>query len=219
MNVNVFYLNRVVDSSKLSHILTFSVLNILNNLYTIHGLFGLIIFVILATKFLQLRQQAVVEKFGRLNSSLCLKGRRRLSFTPNAKEERDKTEVARIWREYTHLNGEVIELCNHIKQYSTFWSPYLTVYLAGQISLQCYLAIIGLFATTLPFIQRALALYTFAENALAIFMLIQSCANIVKLNEAIEEANYKFYLHFQQNKSAGTLSSNAVQLLKVRFFK
>ena len=198
MNLNAFLINAVADLSNLSHLFTFLVLNTLSNVYILYGLFGLIIFVLLTTKFSQLQQQAILEEFSQLNGSLNKRLRKRLFWRRASEVAGSEAEVGRIWRKYTALNREVIEFCAIIQQYSGFWSPCLSVYFCGQITLQCYLIIISLFATSLPFVQRALALYTFLENSLCLFLLIDQCARMVRLNGRIEGANRRFYFLFQQ---------------------
>ncbi len=218
MDVNAFLLNDAVDFSKFSHVFTFFVLNNFSNIYILYGLFGLIIFVLLTTAFFHFQQQTILDDFSQLNASLENRLRRHVwrRSSEAAMGSSSEAEVGQIWQKYTALNRKVIELCSTIQQYSTFWSPCLSVYFCGQITLQCYLIIISIFATALPFIQRALAMYTFCENSLCIFLLIDQCAKMVRLNGRLETANRRFYLLFQRFHNAGF--SSVFLLLKVQCY-
>lgn len=177
-------------------------------LYILYAHFALISFVLKTSKFATIRQEALLERLNYLNSKLRLR-RRNLSSRKSRK----------YWFSFYTLNKSVIGLAGHLEAYSRYWSPFLSVYFAEQITLQCYLAYICLFAHhRMHWLLRGTFFYTILEIDLLLFLLINYCAQVVRANRAFELANGTFFRRFFRlggfKRVGGGFSSKII--LKVR---
>lgn len=111
------------------------------------------------------------------------------------------------------LNHTVLSLCKDIESYASFWTFPLYLFFLNHITLQSYLSYVVFFIDTIPFYQKFVFVYFVLEIDLGLFLLIQLCSRIVRLNGAIEGANRQFYMLCLQGNAFK--NSNIHQQLKV----
>lgn len=111
----------------------------------------------------------------------------------NRKKRYVRRMLAIIKHQNETLNTAVLEVCIHLEEYANFWCTSLTVFFACHVTLQSYLLYICAFINTIPLAQKFLFLGAISETVLLLFLLINLCARVVKLNRAIEVANRRFY--------------------------
>lgn len=154
--------------------------------YILYALFAVIVFIIETSMFAYVRQKDILKKLNFLNSKLN-------------KVENVSTEISIfIWGQFLNVNQTVIGFCEDIEQFSRYWTPYLTIYFAAQITLQVYFVYICFFVPGVNFLQTSFFLYGIFEIDLLLFLLINYCAKVVKANRRIELANANFYQRFMR---------------------
>ena len=161
----------------------------------------------MGSRFFQIRQSSLLKQLNVINDML-----RRLKNTKKNIDHKCKI----LWQQNKAINCEIIKICKDILKYAQFWTPMMTVYFLCFYGIQCYLAYIVFFNEQVSFYMKSIFLYGFIEMNIALFLLIDQCARIVKINRAIEKANRKFYLLFRLQKSFRKISTS--QILKVLFF-
>lgn len=200
------------------------------------AIFALIHFPIMASKFLQIRQKSQLDQLTALAQQLtttCITFR---SFDQNSSTEippstppppplppasfysRKQQQLEQIWRQTVLLNRAYAVLCADIATASRFWSPFLSIFLLEHITLQAYMAYIVFIIRTLPFTQKLFFLYALIEVEALLFLLINRCAQIVKLNQKVERVNAQVYLKlFTRNLDNGRRENKVVHrvILKV----
>lgn len=150
----------------------------------------MVIFVVLGCHFLTIRQQYLLEKLTKLNDKISK------NFQRKFKVEKLAYLQLIVWKQFTSLNKNLANLCVDVKLYSDFWKVPISVYFAGYITLQCYLAYITFFMNTLPFLEQLFFAYALLVVELLLYTLLYMCARVAKINGKLERANRKFYLNF-----------------------
>ena len=139
-------------------------------------------FIILAAKCLQIRQKCLLGHFNSQNAKM-----------KNLIYRKNKThKLAILWARFNGLNSQLNALCGNIDETTTFWKPPVTILILCLIVAQCYLMYIVLFIGTIPLAQKIIPFAAFIQSELALFLLIDQCARVVKWNRAIEHAIRKF---------------------------
>ena len=156
--------------------------------YLFYGLFGVSLFVVMASAFLHIRQRHLLTRLQTLERTFLdqQKGAKKqlLPLRPAA------WKLKRCWLQYLSVNGSAIRsLMADIERYSQLWATTLTVYLSGFISLQCYAVYIVFFMRDVPFISKFLFFYGLLEVEVAQFALVHQCAKVARANGAIERVN------------------------------
>lgn len=159
--------------------------------YIAHICLGSMSFVLMSSRYLQIRQRALLVRLKALNALLVSRGssKRRVSLAP-------------IWRRYYELNRELIATCHHIKAYSRFWVTFLTLMFPYLIFVQCYLLYLAVIAEGIAFELTYIYKLGIAELMPLFFMLIRQCAKVVVNNNRILLENRRFYVAFTQLSSA-----------------
>lgn len=182
----------------------------------------------MASKFLQIRQKSQLGRLTalaeKLTSATFGSFERSSSFEVSSQSlpppfyHRRQQQMEYIWRQTVLLNRAYAVLCADIAAASRFWSPFLSIFLLEHITLQAYMAYIVFIIRTLPFAQKLFFLYALIEVEVLLFLLINRCAQIVKLNQKVEKVNARVYLKlFTRGLSSGKRENKVVHrvILKV----
>ena len=104
------------------------------------------------------------------------------------------------WHQFIDENRRIIAICHHIEELSQYWRLFLTVSSLQNITLQCYMTYVTFFGDV-PFNLRYLFLYGDIEFNIRLFLVIDSCAKVVRMNRRFEIENRKLYLLFIKKKA------------------
>ena len=170
----------------------------------------MMIYVIMSSKYLRIRQYEVLNNLNNLNVKM---GR-------SSAEQPNHQNLPQIWRHYMATNRTIGHICSHIVACSTFWSPFLSVLFPHYITSQCYLLYLAVFASHIPMEQTYIYKLILSQFLPAFFVLVHQCAAVVKNNNQIVRQCRRFYWQFQMGATAtenGGLQGAivAVRLLKV----
>ena len=105
-----------------------------------------------------------------------------------------------FWSKFLATNKRIITICHHIEECSQYWRPFLTAYFLENITVQCYMTYVSFFVD-IPFLLRYLFLYGDIEFNISLFLLINSCTRVVRLNRRFEVENRKLYLLFLKTRA------------------
>lgn len=152
----------------------------LHFLYSVHGLFAVPSFVIMASQFVHVRQRYILQKMERLNRRLLMLNRK----NPKC-----------LTHQFLQLNGSLARLCAFTARCSAYWSPPLSAYFLGFTAIQCYMTYIVFFLPALPLVARSLFLYSLLEVEAAQFALVHQCAKVASNGTRLEKACGRFYLN------------------------
>ena len=159
--------------------------------YMVYILFAITLFLVLTCRFEQIRQRHLLDQLRQLF--------RRQSRRLDKRRLRGKRRESDVgicifdcWLQYEQLNVDLLRLCGHLLQTSTYWSPFLSVYFGSQIVLQCYVVYICFFIPSLPPIVKLLATACFAVFLSLLFAMISTCAQLAAGNDRLEQANGRF---------------------------
>ncbi|KAH9396760.1 hypothetical protein TYRP_003056 [Tyrophagus putrescentiae] len=191
--VHVLLINSAFEGT-LMEVLLWTVLYPASVFYLIYIMFAITLFIVLTCKFIQFRQQSLLGRLQRLArrqgaSKRELEQRRGRNGRRRSSLAQVLTSIHSFWAAYEQLNGDLLRLCGHIRQSSAFWSPFLSVYFAGQIVIQCYVVYICFFIPSLPTVVKVMAIACFTLFLILLFAMISTCAQVAALNDGLERAN------------------------------
>lgn len=151
-------------------------------------LFVLMLYIVLASKYIQTRQETLLADYEKLNQELAL-----LRITSKS----NKGQTLAHWYAYLRLQRTTVHICRTIRDYSHYCVFLLSALIPFYISVQCYLVYIVIFQD-IPLHQKQFFMIDVGEMNLCLFVLVRECAKVVSLNQAIEVQNRKFYTKFSQ---------------------
>mgnify|MGYP007002791838 CR=1 FL=1 len=146
-------------------------------------------FPILASECTQIRQVSLSKKYSALIEKLTNKS---------------KESYQVYYSEFVSLSSKLHEICLSIEAYAQYWNPFLCVLFPYFISMQCYLAYAAFFLKTKNFFERSLLLHGMIESVMVLFIIINRCAQVVRLNGRLE-GQCKAYIMQQMAVFAGTI--------------
>jgi len=170
------------------------------------GVYGVATYVIMATAFLRVRQQSLLDRFNELN--------RELDQLKCGKKATEK--FALLWSQHLLINEKVNSLCRDIEESAAYWIRSLTVLMVGYVTIQCYFIYMVAYVSETPIAQKLVVILAIIEIEIALFILIDQCARVVKLNRSIEVANRRFFHLFLLKNGFSGLKGNCA-LLKVKY--
>ena len=168
------------------------------------ALIGSVIYIILASTYIRIRQRVLLHKFQTLNQYIG----------NQASRGRPKKHCL---VQFYHLNRTVVHIAKMTQEYARFCTPLLSIIIPFYISLQCYLLYIVLFAANTPTIEKQLFSMVVAEVNLYMFVIIHQCAGVVTNNGRLIKQNRKFC--FRIKNCPGFKKIPPRNLIKVRFTK
>ncbi len=159
-------------------------------------------FLILTVQCLIVKQQSILESFGKINKKF-------IDIHKNKNIIR-KTSMRLQWSQYLENYNKLIHICQETKEYSRFWSPFLTSLILGILTDVCYLLFVCMFINETSFTEK-IVLYPMSINSLVlIFFLTGHCAKLVKNNTKILNQNRLLFLNLSKFNAG-----SALMLLKV----
>ena len=163
-----------------------------------------IIFVIMSSKYIQIRQISVILKLQNVHKNLLLisKQSKHLSRAYNYN-----------WFKYLHINAKVSFICRHLNEYSRFWAYFIAILFGHYILYQCYVLYIIFFDDSAPALAIMLYCGCIVEIDALLYLVINHCAQTVKNNNKIQKINHQSYLTVDQQKTS--ISVKVHHLLKV----
>ena len=179
-------------------------------------------FVLLESQFLCIRMSALLQQFTELNS-ICVQKQRQLrqqqqqsaSLPEKEANLKKMTKNLSIWRQYLALNRRLVTICKQCDNISSYWSTFLSVFLAGLIATQCYVAYITFFVDGLPLLMgRAIFGYGTVCMTAFLFLLVHYCSLVARMGGALGRVNGQFYVIFMRSRN-GLKYLSKEQLLKV----
>src|SRR5699024_2280989 len=138
----------------------------------------MILFVIMASRYIQIRQLSLLSKMYRINRKLTSK--------------QLKGKHALYWSQYLSVNREMLQVCKHIKANSRYWGPFLTIMFPYYIFINCYLMYMVIVIPNAQILERSLFLGILSETVVFFCMLINECAKVVKCNDKMVVENRRF---------------------------
>ena len=175
--------------------------------YVLIAVFASIIYIILASKYIRIRQQMLLHKFETLNQYIG----HRISLG------RPKKKGLKCLIQFNQLNQIVVNVAKMTQEYARFCTPLLSIIIPFYISLQCYLLYIVLFVANTPTTEKQLFSLVVAEVNLYMFVIIHQCAGVVTNNGRLIKQNRKFC--FRIKNCPGFKKIRPRTLIKVGFTK
>ncbi len=218
--VHVLLINSAFEGT-LMEVLFWTVLYPASVFYLIYIMFAITLFIVLTCKFIEFRQQSLLGRLQRLArrqgaSKRELEQRRGRNGRRRSSLAQVLTSIHSFWAAYEQLNGDLLRLCGHIRQSSAFWSPFLSVYFAGQIVIQCYVVYICFFIPSLPTVVKVMAIACFTLFLILLFAMISTCAQVAALNDGLERANVRFCAQLLLQMGNGLSSSQISSRLLIK---
>ncbi|KAH9395913.1 hypothetical protein TYRP_020328 [Tyrophagus putrescentiae] len=193
--------------------------------YISHICLGSMSFVVMSSRYIQVRQRALLAKFRSLNRILEA---RKMRMEMGGSKSCDHISLQPIWHRYYDLNAELVEICLHIKAYARFWSSFLTLMFPYLIFVQCYLLYLAVIAEGIAFELTYIYKLGIAELMPLFFMLIGQCAKVVAINNRVLVENRRFFVAYSQltlrggggdNHGRGYQQFRAQRLMKAENFQ
>ncbi len=181
--------------------------------YLFYGLFGVSVFVVMASAFLHIRQQHQLKRLQTIEHLLKQHQQNGAKLSP-------VLGLGKCWLQYLSVNRSIVGLMQSIEKYSDLWRFSLTVYLGGFITLQCYAVYIVFFMRAVSVASKFLFFYGLVEVAVFQCLLIHLCAKLASTSSAIERENQKLGFLFSRFylKRSSLESVDLRNLLKVLNF-
>lgn len=194
-HVHVFLINNVFEVTVIE-IIFWLLIHPFYIFYLVYSTFTITIFIVLTCKFVQIRQQSMLNRLNKLTKQISVQNKQLTGVDGQMKNKsnrkRSKVDNYHLWLLYEQFNADLLNLCTHIEDTSAFWSAPLTVYISSQIVILCYVAYICLFIDTLPLAIKIMADCIFPNFILLFFAIIKVCARVSALNDRLERANGRF---------------------------
>lgn len=115
---------------------------------------------------------------------------------------------------FFYLNRQLLFINDTVKEYSRFWSPYLTIAFPSLVIILTYEIYFLSNDNGIPALLKYFFLLSVFNLALFLYLLIGECARVVKFNGKCLVENRKFYLKFVKCKTNLKVSTD---LLKVHY--
>ena len=143
------------------------------------------IFVMMASRYVSIRQKYAWQSLVRVNAKLGSKTR----LSPEC--------LLDCWTMYIRVNQDVMHICAQVRGYSRFWATFLTLTFPYYIFVPCYCFYVVAFG---KLDIRNQINYTLAvvEMTPSFYWLIRHCAQVVKYHGKICTANRRFYVAWRQ---------------------
>ena len=155
-----------------------------NWLKTLLGIFGIVFFAILLSKFIHLRQKNLFKRLTTLKKQLFKKGSNITS-----------DELTLTWQKFLVINQNIIYLSSDIKQYTCYWTMPLTIFFFDFFAVQSYIFYILVF-TPFSLFARMFFFAGLTNNVLFLYFLLYQFSRVAKCNVHLENANFKFFMCF-----------------------
>lgn len=166
--------------------------------YISHICLGSMSFVVMSSRYVQVRQRGLLVKMKALNAALVARASSKKVKRNSKNGVSSNYNLSEIWRCYYKLNRELIATCKHIKAYARFWSTFLTLMFPYLIFVQCYLLYLAVIAEGIAFELTYIYKLGIAELMPLFFLLIGQCAKVVSNNNRLMVENRRFFLTFSQ---------------------
>ena len=163
--------------------------------YIIYSLFAFVFYLIMISKYIQIRQNSIHKNFIILNQHL----------------KSPIYSIRSIWKVYNHINKRTNIICYEIHEYSHYCKPILSILIPFYISIQCYVLYIAAITDEISFEQKTFFAIAFFETNLILFYITNQCAKVANYNRQIEVQNQIFYLlnfvkdYYKRSKSCSIL--------------
>ena len=151
------------------------------------ALWGIAVFVIISTRYIEIRQQFVIADQRSINQYLKhIQARKVVKIKPFS-----------LWLKYMRLNKRTVHICDDIRAYSRYWSPYLSLIFPTHIFMSSYTLYAIFLNQTVPMIHKYFFFMVGCFIFLFLYLLTNRCALVLKNNGKIQAENRRFYLAFQ----------------------
>lgn len=157
-------------------------------------MFGFPIFVILSSRYVAIQQRQILTKIK--------------TIVGNKKFQLQELS------HFFYFNRKLLSINDTIKEYSRFWSPYLTIALPSLIVILTYEIFFLANDNGIPTFLKYFFFLSVFNLTLFLYLLIKECARVVKFNGKCLVENRKFFLKYIKCK---TNSKRAIDLLKVPY--
>lgn len=153
---------------------------------------GFPVFVILTSRYVEIQQRQVLLKIKTIVTK--------------------KNFYYREIQLFFYLNRQLLSINDSLKEYSRFWSSYLTIALPGLVITLTYQLYFLTYNNNIPILLKYFFALSVSQLVLSLYLLIRECAQVVKINGRCLIENRKFYLKLVQSRNNLKASTN---LLKV----
>jgi hypothetical protein len=155
---------------------------------------------VFATKCVQMRQRAVLQRLLKLLNRLTS-----ARYAPFI--------IDQMWIYTCRQNKIVQSICVDIQAYSRHFLPFLTVAAPSLIGMQCYMFYIMIMTRDKSFEKKLHFLFAGCMVVVLLFAITYQCAKVVKNNSLITVANSRLYHAFQLHAHSSHIKT--IHLLKV----
>lgn len=122
-----------------------------------------------------------------------------------------KSELSQV----VQLNRQLLLINDAVKEYSRFWSPYLTIAMPSLVIIFTYQLYFLTYDNDIPLLLKYFFVLTVSQLVLSLYLLIRECAQVVKLNGICLIENRKFYLKYIQCQK-NLYASNLLKVMTTR---
>ena len=143
------------------------------------------IFVMMASKYITIRQKYAWRSLVRVNAKLA--SRRRPS----------RQCLLVCWTRYIRVNQGVLHVCLQVRAYSRFWASFLTITSPYYVIVPCYMFYVAVFEQ-IDTLNQIIYYLAVTEMTLSFYCLIRHCSRVVKYHGKICTANRRFYVAWRQ---------------------
>ena len=169
-------------------------------LYLVYCCISLVIYIILATRYICIRQQSLLEKFVKFNRSIG---------GSQAKSD-NKVILNLYWNHFKHLNHQLIKVCKQIKEYDRYCSWFISIAIPYCTCVPGYLLYVNIFVN-ISLENKFLFYLAIGEINLLLYIVTHCCAGIIKNNQKFVKQNWQFYFYFNRRDGfRQTKMSNAI---------
>lgn len=168
---------------------------------------GFQMYIMVSSKIIRIRQECLLEKLVQLNA-IRLGHSRKASQAAAAASDK--------WRKYLKLNDELLSICRHTAQYRHQNVPTLSVLVPFLMLNVSYATTVALFGDRA--VWPICAVFNF-ESTSWLYMVTRECAQIDRLNGALEREMRRIYNHFCAGRMGKRSQLAAVTMLKAQLFQ
>src|SRR5699024_10377275 len=136
----------------------------------------MMIFVMISSKYITIRQRNALNQIRKINFQLS----KSASSQPGQR-------LLWNWIRFVRINKDVLHVCSQTRAYSACWAHFLTITWPYYVFEPCYLFYCAVTSTAVP----DQAIFSFAVTAMiaSFYWLIRHCALVVQYNSRICTAN------------------------------
>ncbi len=161
--------------------------------------FGFAIFVILASRYVTIRQRQIWLKIKNNSKQFIIISKN------------NNKSFRLLLSSFYKLNQKLLFQNNDLQAYSNFWSPYLTIGLPSLVLIFSYELYFLINNNDIPLMEKYYFITIVVQLIFVLYLIIRECAQVVKCNGRCLVENRRFYLKFVQNDAP----KQSIDLLKV----